>query len=65
MLCARRLDVEGDVLSIYVQKEEKKAGEKKEAGTKCAPPVGPFALYCRGLEADVWVKGSMVGFRRV
>jgi len=37
----RRLNVEGDILTISVQREEKKDEQKTANGVKCAPPHHP------------------------
>ena len=44
--------MEGDVLSISVEKEEKKEESKDEAGTKCALHL-PFSDICTSYEPNV------------
>jgi len=38
-----RLNVEGDILTISVQKEEKQEEQKTANGVKCAPPRHPHS----------------------
>ena len=38
----RRLNVEGDILTISVHKEEKKDEQKTANGIKCALPTNPY-----------------------